>query len=130
MYPLLAPRAYERHHIQEDWIATTWSDFVTNPTVMPHSALMFPIDPVYKRRIYTSPLVFCLPSDRKCGMPNQLMAARDLPDAARVAMRIAVNSDNPKPLLYAAQLLIDACLAAFTDNAAWKDAPAVSRPGR
>jgi hypothetical protein len=50
-------------------------------------------------------------------MPNQLMAARDLPEAARVAMRIAVNSDSPRPMLYAAELLIEACMTAFGDQA-------------
>ena len=43
-------------------------------------------------------------------MPTQLIAAMDLPTAARAAMRIAVDSDDPRPLLYAAQLLIDACM--------------------
>jgi hypothetical protein len=59
-------------------------------------------------------------------MPNQLMAARDLPEAARVAMRIAVNSDSPKPLLYAAELLIEACMTTFGDQAALVDGRAAA----
>ncbi len=54
-------------------------------------------------------------------MPKQFLSAMNLPDAARAAVRIAVDSDSPQPMLYAVQLLVDACLAAIDENPDWRE---------
>lgn len=49
-------------------------------------------------------------------VPKQFLTSMELGEAARVVMRIAVDSDAPRPILFAAQLLVDACLAASVDG--------------
>ena len=51
-------------------------------------------------------------------VPKQLLTAMKFGDAARAAMRIAVDSDAPVPILFAAQILIDACLETDSDGRA------------
>jgi hypothetical protein len=55
-------------------------------------------------------------------MPKQLLSAMDLPEAARAAVRIAVDSDSPQPILFAVQLLVDACLSSIDELPEWRNA--------
>lgn len=56
-------------------------------------------------------------------MPKTILSAMEFQGATRAAMRIAVASDAPQPMLYAARLLADVCLSESDEHPAWAAIP-------